>query len=83
MTLAKGRTRQGVDINEDVLETLREACTRSETEEIENTLSGRTERRVTYFLDGLDVCTVIREGDKVVEIQKGLFDHPIIDRLVM
>lgn len=77
--IAKDRT--GVEINEEALQELRKMSGRSYTEEVENKFSSRTEKRVTYYMNGLDVCTLIWEQGRVVEIQGGLLGHPIVGRL--
>jgi hypothetical protein len=82
MTKASGRTKDGLEVDEHALERLEDMCTRHTTEEVRNRLSDRIERRVTYFLNGLDLCTITKEGDKIIEIEKGLVNHPIIDQLV-
>lgn len=78
---AIAQNRSGVDINEEAMERLRKAADHKTVEEVDNRLTGRTEERTTYFMNGLDVCTVVRVQGKVIEIQNGLLNHPIVNRL--
>lgn len=78
--LAKDRT--GIDISDEDLDTLRSVSDYTTAEEVKNKLSGRTEKRTTYFKGGLDICTVVKEAGKVVEIQRGLANHPIVSKLI-
>jgi len=75
------RNFSGVSVNENAMEELEQVSDRTSTERVTNKLSGRTENRTTYYLNGLDICTITRSSGKVVEIQKGLLNHPIVDRL--
>jgi len=78
---AIAQNRSGISVNQKAIEQLEDIANRTATETVENKLSGRTEKRTTYYLNGLDICTIIRDGNKVVEIQSGLAHHPVVDRL--
>lgn len=78
---ALAENRAGLSVNEEAMKELEQIADHTSTENVENRLSGRIETRTTYYMNGLDVCTIIRDGKKVVEIQGGLITHPIVKRL--
>lgn len=73
---------RGLSVNEKTLDQLEDIAQRTSTDEVRNRLSGRTEERTTYYLGGLDICTIVRSQGKVLEIRDGLLNHPIVDHLL-
>lgn len=78
---AIARDRSGIDLDQNAFRELKEITGSTHEENVENRFSGRTEKRTTYYFHGLDICTIVRDNEKVVEIQSGLMHHPIVDRL--
>jgi hypothetical protein len=77
--LAQDRT--GIDISDRDLDALQSVADHTTTEEVKNRLSGRTEYRITYYKGGLDICTIVKEQGKVIEVQPGLLSHPVVSKL--
>jgi len=78
---ATAQNRSGLSVNEEAMSQLKQIAQRTSTDEVRNRLSGRTEERTTYYLNGLDICTIVRSQGKVIEIQDGLLNHPIVEHL--
>jgi hypothetical protein len=78
---ALAKDRAGLSVNETAMEELKQIADSKAVETVKNRFTGRTETRTTYHLNGLDICTVVSDGEKIVEIQSGLIRHPVIDRL--
>lgn len=74
--------RSGLTVNEEAVERLEEIADYNSTKERKNRFSGRTEHRTTYYMDGLDLCTIVKVQDKIVEIQSGLIAHPVLSEIV-
>lgn len=79
---ALAENRAGVSVNETAMENLKAIADSKDVESVENRFTGRTETRTTYHMNGLDVCTIISDGEKIVEVQSGLIRHPVVDRLL-
>lgn len=60
---------------------LKQIAERTSTDEVRNRLSGRTEKRTTYYMSGLDICTIVRSQGKVLEIRNGLLNHVVVNLL--
>lgn len=78
---AIAQDRSGIGLNQEAFRELREITGKTHEEDVENRFSGRTEKRTTYYLNGLNLCTIVRDNGKVVEIQSGLMHHPVVGRL--
>ncbi len=78
---AVAQNRSGLSVNEEAMSQLEQIAERKSTEEVSNRLSGRTEERTTYYMGGLNICTIVRMQGEVIEIQDGLLNHPIVKRL--
>lgn len=74
--------RRGLDIGSETISKLRTFSDRTSTEEVDNKLSGRTERRTTFFREALDVCTLVFDQGSVVEIQSGLFSESLVKEMI-
>ncbi len=78
---AIAQDRTGISINNDALDDLKQIASSKTVDEVPNALSGRTEKRIEYYLNGLNVCTIYRVQGKIVEIESGLIGHPVVNRL--
>lgn len=78
---AIAQDRTGISIDQEALDELKKISSSKAVDEVKNQMSGRTEKRIEYHMSGLNLCTIVRVQGKVVEIQGGLIDHPIVNRL--
>lgn len=78
---AIAQDRTGISIDQEALDELKQISSSKAVDEVKNQMSGLTEKRIEYHMNGLNLCTIVRVQGKVVEIQGGLIDHPIVNRL--
>jgi hypothetical protein len=78
---ALAQDRSGLEISDEDLDALRSVSERTGVEKVKNKLSGRTEKRITFYVGGLDICTIVKEQGEVIEVKPGLLSHPAVSNL--